>query len=62
MRSCRKGWGWALVLGAVSIGGLWSAGDPWTSRVLRAATAQPVASPTRSSPIALTTDDRFAWA
>ena len=32
MRSRRKGWGWVLVLGAVSIGGLWSAGDPWTSR------------------------------
>jgi YVTN family beta-propeller protein len=61
MRSRRKGWGWVLVLGAVSIGGLWSAGDPWTSRVLRAATAQQVATPTRSSPIAITSDDQFVW-
>jgi YVTN family beta-propeller protein len=61
MRSRRKGWGWVLVLGAVSIGGLWSAGDPWTSRVLRSATAQQVATPTRSSPIAITSDDQFVW-
>ena len=61
MRSRRKGWGWGLVLGAVSIGGLWSAGDPWIGSWLRAATAQQVASPTRSSPIAITSDDQFVW-
>ena len=61
MRSRRKGWGWGLVLGAVSIGGLWSAGDPWIGSWLRAATAQQAASPTRSSPIAITSDDHFVW-
>ena len=61
MRSRRKSWGWGLVLGAVSIGGLWSAGDPWIGSWLRAATAQRAASPTRSSPIAITSDDQFVW-
>jgi YVTN family beta-propeller protein len=40
---------------------LWSAGDPWIGSWLRAATAQQVASPTRSSPIAITSDDQFVW-
>ena len=54
----RKSWGWVLVLGAVSIGGLWSAGDPWIGSWLRAATAQGAASPTHASPIAITSDNR----
>ena len=55
MRSRRKGWGWMLVLGAVSIGGLWSAGDPWIGSWLRAATAQQVArDPLEPPPIPVT--------
>ena len=61
MRSRRKGWGWMLVLGAVSIGGLWSAGDPWIGGWLRAATAQGAASPTHASPIAITGDNSEIW-
>ena len=49
--------GWMLVLGAMSIGGLWSAGDPWIGGWLRAATAQGAASPTHASPIAITGDN-----
>ena len=61
MRSRRKSWGWVLVLGAVSIGGLWSAGDPWIGSWLRAATAQGAASPTHASPIAITSDNAEVW-
>jgi YVTN family beta-propeller protein len=50
-----------LVLGAVSIGGLWSAGDPWIGSWLRAATAQGAASPTHASPIAITSDNAEVW-
>ena len=50
MRSRRKGWGWGLVLGAVSIGGVWSAGDPWIGSWLRAATAQGAALPDALEP------------
>jgi len=61
MQRRRKGWGLILVLGAVCAGGLWGAADPWLGHLFRAVTAQPVTSSTHSSPIAITSDNKFVW-
>src|SRR5262245_18842448 len=59
MRSRRKVWMWLLALGVIVIAGSWSLGDPWVGKGARVATA--ATSATRSSPIAITSDNQFVW-
>src|SRR5262245_42023203 len=61
MRSRRTRRAWLMILGAAGVAGWWSAGDPWMGGASRSATSQTIASPTRSSPIAITNDNQFVW-
>src|SRR5262245_8187027 len=61
MRTRRKGWVWFVVVSTLVVIASWGARDPWTGRAARAATAQPGHAPTRSSPIAITSNDQLVW-
>src|SRR5262249_9296504 len=61
MRRRRTVWLGLLVLGAMAVGGSWNAGDLWTGRGLRVATAQTGIASTHSSPIAITSDGAEVW-
>jgi YVTN family beta-propeller protein len=62
MRNARRVWIWGFVLATMGAAALLVVTEQWTGNAPGVATAQPVApSSTHSSPIAITSDDKFVW-
>jgi YVTN family beta-propeller protein len=61
MRNKPKVWIWGFVLATIGAAALLAVAYQWAGKAPGVATAEPVASSTHSSPIAITSDDKFVW-